>query len=124
MSAALAATTGVEDPADVAAYLLAGADVVMSASALLRHGPEHATVLLDGLSAWMARKGFQSVDELRGMLVGPPGAERGGIRARRLRHRAAGRQRRRLRPVVSLGIRKLAQARKLTQGDARTPPSP
>ena len=24
-------------------YLLAGADVVMTASALLRHGPEHAT---------------------------------------------------------------------------------
>jgi NADPH-dependent glutamate synthase beta subunit-like oxidoreductase len=51
---ALAATTGVEGPVDVAKYLLAGADVVMTASALLRHGPEHATVLLDGLSAWMA----------------------------------------------------------------------
>ncbi len=71
----LAATSGVEDSADVARYLLAGADVVMSASALLRHGPEHATVLLDGLSAWMARKGFESVDELRGMLSVPPGAD-------------------------------------------------
>jgi dihydroorotate dehydrogenase (fumarate) len=75
LSAALAATTGVEGPADVAAYLLAGADVVMSASALLRHGPEHASVLLDGLSAWMARKGFRTVDELRGMLSVPSGAE-------------------------------------------------
>ncbi len=73
--AALAATTGVEDPADVAKYLLAGADVVMTASALLRHGPEHATVLLDGLLAWMARKGFQSIDELRGMLSVPLGAD-------------------------------------------------
>jgi dihydroorotate dehydrogenase (fumarate) len=72
---ALAATTGVEDPADVAKYLLAGADVVMTASALLRHGPEHATVLLDGLSEWMARKGFESVDELRGMLSVPPGTD-------------------------------------------------
>jgi dihydroorotate dehydrogenase (fumarate) len=70
--AALAATTGVEDPADVAKYLLAGADVVMSASALLRHGPEHASVLLDGLSAWMSRKGFHALDELRGMLSVPP----------------------------------------------------
>jgi dihydroorotate dehydrogenase (fumarate) len=69
---ALAATTGVEDPADVAKYLLAGADVVMTASALLRHGPEHAAVLLDGLSAWMARKGFQSVDEVRGTLSVSP----------------------------------------------------
>src|SRR5450755_105781 len=73
--AALAATTGVEDHADVAKYLLAGADVVMTASALLRHGPEHATVLLDGLSAWMTRKGFQSVDELRGMLSVPLDAD-------------------------------------------------
>jgi dihydroorotate dehydrogenase (fumarate) len=72
---ALAATTGVEDPVDVAKYLLAGADVVMTASALLRHGPEHATVLLDGLSAWMARKEFKAVDELRGMLSVPPGTD-------------------------------------------------
>ncbi|MGZ4415577.1 MAG: dihydroorotate dehydrogenase-like protein, partial [Gaiellaceae bacterium] len=67
--ASLAATTGVETPADVARFLLAGADVVTTASALLRHGPEHATELLDGLSNWMARKGFATVDELRGMLA-------------------------------------------------------
>jgi dihydroorotate dehydrogenase (fumarate) len=71
----LAATTGVETPADVAKYLLAGADVVMTASALLRHGPEHATVLIDGLEEWMARKGFAAVDELRGMLAVPPGTD-------------------------------------------------
>ncbi len=75
MHASLAATTGVEASADIAKYLLAGADVVMSASALLRHGPEYATVLLDGLSRWMARKGFQSVDELRGMLLVPQDAD-------------------------------------------------
>ncbi len=65
----LGATTGVETPADVAAYLLAGADVVMSASALLRHGPDHARVLLDGLRTWMDRKGFTSVAQLRGLLA-------------------------------------------------------
>ncbi len=69
--AALAATTGVEHPDDVAKYLLAGADVVMTASALLRHGPEHATVLLDGLSDWMTRKGFTAVGEVRGLLAVP-----------------------------------------------------
>ena len=47
----------------------------MTTSALLRHGPEHATELLDGLSTWMARKGFQSVDELRGMLSVPQDAD-------------------------------------------------
>jgi hypothetical protein len=61
----------------VAKYLLAGADVVMTASALLRHGPEHATVLIDGLEDWMARKGFAAVDELRGMLAVPPGTDEG-----------------------------------------------
>ena len=71
----LAATPGVETAADVAKYLLAGADVVMTASALLRHGPEHATVLIDGLEEWMARKGFAAVDDLRGMLAVPPGAD-------------------------------------------------
>jgi dihydroorotate dehydrogenase len=40
------ARTGVEDAADVARYLLARADVVMTTSALLRHGPAHAAVLL------------------------------------------------------------------------------
>jgi dihydroorotate dehydrogenase (fumarate) len=74
--AALAATSGIEDSADIAKYLLAGADVVMTASALLRHGPEHATVLLDGLTTWMARKGLRSVDELRGMLSVPVDADR------------------------------------------------
>jgi dihydroorotate dehydrogenase (fumarate) len=75
VSAALGATTGVHDSADVAKYLLAGADVVMTASALLRNGPEHATVLLDGLNEWMTRKGFSDVAALRGMLSVPPGTD-------------------------------------------------
>ena len=73
--ASLAATTGVEDSADLARYLLAGADVVMTASALLRHGPEHASVLLDGLTDWLGRKGFASVDEVRGLLSVPSGTD-------------------------------------------------
>jgi dihydroorotate dehydrogenase (fumarate) len=65
----LAASTGVETADDVAAYLLAGADVVMTTSALLRHGPSHVTLLLDGLRAWMGRKGFGSTGEIRGKLA-------------------------------------------------------
>jgi dihydroorotate dehydrogenase (fumarate) len=75
MDACLAATGGVEVPADLARYLLAGADVVMTTSALLRHGPGYAAELLDGLSGWMARKGFESVDEVRGLLAVPPEAD-------------------------------------------------
>jgi dihydroorotate dehydrogenase (fumarate) len=63
LRASLAATTGVEGPADVIKYLLAGADVVMTASALIRHGPGHAAVLLDGLSGWMARKDIRRSPE-------------------------------------------------------------
>ena len=67
----LAATTGVESAGDVAAYLLAGADVVMTASALLRHGLGHAEVLLDGLAEWLRRKRFDSVGEARARLAVP-----------------------------------------------------
>jgi dihydroorotate dehydrogenase (fumarate) len=73
--ASLAATSGVEGPADLARYLLAGADVVMTTSALLRHGPGYAAELLGGLAGWMARKGFNSVDEVRGLLAVPPVAD-------------------------------------------------
>jgi dihydroorotate dehydrogenase (fumarate) len=78
VSCSLAATTGVEEPADVVKYVLAGADVVMTASALLRHGPAHAAVLLDGLSAWMTRKGFNSVGEVRGLLALPADVDQAG----------------------------------------------
>jgi len=74
--ASLAATSGVEVAADVVRYLLAGADVVMSTSALLRHGPSYAAELLDGLSAWMARKGFTALDDVRGLLAVPTAADR------------------------------------------------
>jgi dihydroorotate dehydrogenase (fumarate) len=49
-------------------YLLAGADVVATASALLRHGPEHMTALVDGLERWLSQNGFVSVAEIRGRL--------------------------------------------------------
>ncbi|HYB35573.1 MAG TPA: dihydroorotate dehydrogenase-like protein [Mycobacterium sp.] len=69
--ASLAASTGIEQTAEVIKYLLAGADVVQSASALLRHGPEYAGVLLDGLRDWMSRKRYAHLDELRGLLAAP-----------------------------------------------------
>jgi dihydroorotate dehydrogenase (fumarate) len=75
VNASLAATTGVSDPADVARYLLAGANVVMTASALLRNGPAYASELLDGLSGWMARKGFAAVADVRGLLSVPVGTD-------------------------------------------------
>ncbi|GAA6527435.1 dihydroorotate dehydrogenase-like protein [Intrasporangium sp. DVR] len=72
----LAATTGVERSEDVAAYLLAGADVVMTASALLRHGVQHAASMVRGLEEWLIRKEFSSLDEVRGRLAVPADADR------------------------------------------------
>lgn len=73
IDASLAATTGVEGAKEVIKFLLAGADVVMTASALLRHGPDHAAVMLDGLDRWMRRKGYAAVDDFRGLLAVPIG---------------------------------------------------
>jgi dihydroorotate dehydrogenase (fumarate) len=71
VKASLAASTGVDTAADVARFLLAGADIVMTTSALLRHGPSYASHLLAGLTEWMTRKGFRTLGELRGMLAAP-----------------------------------------------------
>ena len=46
--------------------LLAGADVVMSTSALLRHGPEHLRTIERFVRDWMVERDYVSVDELRG----------------------------------------------------------
>jgi dihydroorotate dehydrogenase (fumarate) len=64
----LAATTGVESGGEVIKYLLAGADTVMTTSALLRHGPGHLRTLVRELVDWMAETGYESVSRLRGVL--------------------------------------------------------
>ena len=98
--AALAATTGVEEPADVAKYLLAGADVVMTTSALLRHGPEYAAVLARR-AVWLdGSQGIRGGRRAARNALGAGGCRRGGTRARRLRRCAAGSQQQRVRPLV------------------------
>jgi dihydroorotate dehydrogenase (fumarate) len=64
----LAASTGVHTVEDVLKVLLAGADVAMMTSALLRNGPDHLRPLETGLRDWMDRHGFETVDQLRGRL--------------------------------------------------------
>jgi len=65
--ASLAASTGVHTAADVVKVLLAGADVAMMTSALLRHGPEHLAAVETGLRDWLEERGMQSVGHLRGL---------------------------------------------------------
>jgi dihydroorotate dehydrogenase (fumarate) len=40
----------------------------MTTSALLRHGIGHSKVLLDGLEVWLAARGLDSLDAVRGFL--------------------------------------------------------
>jgi len=64
----LAATTGIHLPDDAVKALLAGATVMMMASALLRHGPERLTQVRDGLKTWLEDNGYESVGQARGSL--------------------------------------------------------
>lgn len=64
----LAATGGVHTPVDVVKALMAGADVVQTVSALLKHGPEYIGHLRQGLERWMQEHDYGSVDELRGSM--------------------------------------------------------
>lgn len=66
MTCSLAATTGVHEGADAMKLLLAGADVVMAASALLIHGPARIATMLAEMTEWMGEREYASVDQLRG----------------------------------------------------------
>jgi dihydroorotate dehydrogenase (fumarate) len=62
----LAASSGVETGSDVVKQLMVGADVAMTTSALLRHGPGHVRTIEAELRAWMADHEYDSVEQLRG----------------------------------------------------------
>ena len=62
----LAASTGVHTATDVAKILLAGADVAMMTSALLRHGPDHLRPVEVQVRDWMDRHDLETIDQLRG----------------------------------------------------------
>lgn len=68
VSASLAASTGIHTAEDVVKLVLAGADAMMLASALIEHGPAYLNTLLDDLTAWLALRGCTSLQELKGLL--------------------------------------------------------
>jgi len=82
VKASLAATRGVESATEVVKYLLAGADAVMTTSALLRHGPQYLRTLVAGLEHWLQAHGHVSADEVRGAL----GSQRADAAAEMLRN--------------------------------------
>lgn len=64
----LAASGGVHSAEDMVKSLLAGAHTVQVVSALLKLGPHFITILLKGLQLWMEEHGYETVDDLRGIL--------------------------------------------------------
>jgi dihydroorotate dehydrogenase (fumarate) len=66
--ASLAASSGVDSVEEVAKYLLVGADVVMTTTALLRHGLDHMATLVEGLRDWLAARDIDSVADIRGRI--------------------------------------------------------
>jgi len=66
--ASLAATGGAHTADDVLKLLLAGADCVMLASSLLKHGPGHLGSLVAGVRRWLADRDYDSVEQMKGSL--------------------------------------------------------
>jgi dihydroorotate dehydrogenase (fumarate) len=64
----LAITGGVHTAQDVLKALMAGANVAMLTSALLKHGVGHLTKLLSEVRAWMEEHDYESVRQLQGSM--------------------------------------------------------
>jgi dihydroorotate dehydrogenase (fumarate) len=64
----LAATSGVHRATDVVKLLLAGADVTMLCSVLLRYGIDHLAVIERGLEEWLEKHECESVAQLKGSM--------------------------------------------------------
>ena len=65
----LAASTGIHKGEDVVKMLLAGANVTQLASTLYKNGPDQISRILKKVEKWMAEKGFDSLDQFRGMIA-------------------------------------------------------
>jgi len=64
----LAANTGVQSAVEVIKYILAGADVVMTASSLYKNGISHLKTMNKELQDWMSKTGFDDIHVFKGML--------------------------------------------------------
>jgi dihydroorotate dehydrogenase (fumarate) len=73
----LAASSGVHTGDEVVKVLLAGADVAMMTSALLRQGPEHVAEVEAQLVTWMVEHEYTSVRQMRGSVSYRTAPDRG-----------------------------------------------
>ena len=68
LSISLAASSGIHSGLDALKLLLAGADAVMMASALLRHGVEHLETAFREMQTWLRDRDYASIRQLRGSM--------------------------------------------------------
>ena len=68
IGASLAATSGIHRASDALKMLMAGADVTMLCSILLRRGIEHIKVIEREMREWMEEHGYESVEQLKGSM--------------------------------------------------------
>ena len=68
VNSSIAVTTGVHTAKDVCKMILAGADVTMMCSALLRNGIEHLIEVREGLLRYMDSKEYESVRQMKGVM--------------------------------------------------------
>ena len=66
LTMSIAASTGVHSGDDVAKLVLAGADVAMATSSLLRNGTAHVATIEARLVDWMDEHEYESVSQMRG----------------------------------------------------------
>ena len=64
----LTACGGVHSVEDAVKAIMAGADCVQLCSALIRNGTQHALTLSEGLSAWLERNEYDSLQQMRGSM--------------------------------------------------------
>ena len=68
IKASLAGTSGIHTAADVIKILMAGADVTMMCSALLKYGPAHIRQVLSDVQTWMLEHDYQSIRQMKGSM--------------------------------------------------------
>jgi dihydroorotate dehydrogenase (fumarate) len=68
LNCSLAATSGIHRATDALKMLMAGADVTMLCSVLIRHGVKQIGVIERELVAWMEEHEYESVEQLKGSL--------------------------------------------------------
>jgi dihydroorotate dehydrogenase (fumarate) len=68
VNASLAATSGIHRGSDVLKMLMAGADITMLCSVLIRHGIGQISTIQHEMAEWMEKHEYESIQQLKGSL--------------------------------------------------------